>query len=114
MKEIIAVFQDCVLCGVKGQKKIEEYAKKGVIIRKVGFTTPEGKDLIHEAVFNHKIGAMPFYTDGIKFSTKIDALSEEDNTPTPKIVKKVQKKAKTCKKTKKIDKEEDNGAISEA
>lgn len=71
-KEIIAVYQDCVLCGDKGRKKIAECATKGVLIRKVGFTTPEGKDLIHKAVLEHKIGSMPFFTDGENFSTSLD------------------------------------------
>jgi hypothetical protein len=50
VKEIIAVYQDCVLCGVKGKQKIEEYAEKGIAIRKVGFTTPEGQELCAKAV----------------------------------------------------------------
>ena len=59
-KEIIAVYQDCALCGSKGKKKALELAKSGVIIRKVGFTTDEGKELIRQAVLEHKIGSMPF------------------------------------------------------
>lgn len=96
-KEIIAVFQDCVLCGDKGRKKIAEFAAKGLTVRKVGFTTPEGKELIHKAVFEHKIGSMPFFTDGEKFSVKIDDF--------------VEKPAKSVKKSTKKAKESKNGAI---
>ena len=85
-KEIIAVFQDCVLCGDKGRKKIAEFAAKGINVRKVGFTTPEGKELIHKAVFEHKIGSMPFFTDGKKFSVKINDFVEK---PAKKSTKKV-------------------------
>lgn len=107
-KEIIAVYQDCVLCGTKGRQKALELAKDGIIVRKVGFTTPEGKELIHKAVFEHKIGTMPFYTDGQKFSTTI----EDFVSKTAKNVKKSpEKPAKSVKKTKKTEKEGKNGTI---
>lgn len=77
MREIIAVFQDCVLCGVKGRKTIAEYAEKGVSIRKVGFTTEEGGRLIHEAVMEHGIGSLPFYVAGGKFSSSLEELIKE-------------------------------------
>lgn len=99
-KEIIAVFQDCVLCGDKGRKKVVELAKKGITIRKVGFTTFEGKELIHKAVFEHKIGTMPFFTDGEKFATTIDELLKKDEKPA-KSVKKTSKKA--TKKVKELE-----------
>lgn len=96
-KEVIAVYQDCVLCGTHGRQKVAELAQKGIIVRKVGFTTPEGKELIHKAIFEHKIGSMPFYTDGEKFS-----ISLEDFTEKP---------AKNEKKTKKVKKEGKDGTI---
>ncbi len=105
MKEIIAVYQDCVLCGSKGRKKVQEYAKKDIIIRKVGFTTEEGKDLIHKAVFEHKIGYMPFYTDGEKFAPTIEELLAKKAEP--KIVKRV-------KKTKKAEREIIDGPDAES
>lgn len=95
IKEIIAVHQDCVLCGEKGRKKVTECAKKGFIIRKVGFTTEEGKDLIHRAVIDHKIVSMPFFTDGEKFS-----LSLEDFIEKPE--KKVKKPKKVAKESKDV------------
>ena len=95
-KEIIAVYQDCVLCGTKGRQKALELAQNGIIVRKVGFTTPEGKELIHKAVFEHKIGTMPFYTDGQKFSTTIEDFVVEDAKKREKIA---EKSAKNVKKS---------------
>jgi hypothetical protein len=90
-KEVLAVYQDCVFCGDKGRKKAKEFASKGVLIRKVGFTTPEGKELIRQAVLEHKIGSMPFFTDGEIFTTNLDDF--------------IEKPAKKTKKTKKTTKE---------
>lgn len=100
-KEVIAVYQDCVLCGDKGRKKIAEFAKRGILVRKVGFTTEEGKELIHKAVFEHGIGSMPFFTDGEKFSTSLDDFGTEAKQS-------VKKKAK---KTKQSVKESENVAV---
>lgn len=93
-KEVIAVYQDCVLCGDKGRKKITEFAKKGILIRKVGFTTPEGRNLIHKAVFEHKIGSMPFFTDGEKFSTSLDDFATETKQSVKKKAKKTKQSVK--------------------
>lgn len=71
--EIIAVYQDCVLCGAKGRKKIAEYATKGVIIRKVSFISNEGRELCAEAL-KKGIGSMPFYVKEGDFATNIEAL----------------------------------------
>lgn len=106
-KTIIAVYQDCVLCGSKGRKKVAEYAKKGIVIRKVGFTTEEGKKLIHKAVFEHKIGSMPFYTDGEIFTTDLhDFVKNEEIPKEPKVRKRI-KKLKNVK-----EKSDGNGAES--
>lgn len=71
-KEIICVYQDCVLCGDKG-KKLKQFAEnKNINIRKVSFASEEGKDLIHEAVFENGVKTMPFFTDGKKFSNDIE------------------------------------------
>lgn len=118
-KEIIAVYQDCVLCGINGRQKALELAKDGIIVRKVGFTTPEGKELIHTAVFEHKIGTMPFYTDGKKFSTRIEDFVGEDAEKREKsaeknaknVKKTPEKPAKSVNKTKKTEKEGKNGTI---
>lgn len=73
-KEIICVYQDCPLCGDRGKQLKKIILDKKLNVRKVSFASPEGKDLIHEAVFNQGIGIMPFFTDGVKFSTDIDEL----------------------------------------
>lgn len=103
IKEVIAVYQDCVLCGMKGRKKAVEYAKRGVIIRKVGFTTPEGRELCYQAV-QKGIGYMPFYVLDGDFAESIDALLIPKQ---PKIVKKVRKKASLEKKSKITDENEE-------
>lgn len=89
-KEIICVYQDCPLCGDKGKKVLQIAGAKGINIRKVSFASDEGKELIHEALFQYKIGTMPFYTDGEKFSTDIEDL----------FIKSEKKTAKKAKKTK--------------
>lgn len=73
-KKIICVYQDCPLCGDRGKKLKNLIIDKKLNVRKVSFASPEGKDLIHEAVFNHGIGSMPFFTDGEKFATDIEEL----------------------------------------
>lgn len=100
-KEIVAVYQDCVLCGDKGRQKMVELAKKGLEIRKVSFTTEEGRELCHKAVFSHGIESMPFYTDGTTFSVSLDSFLEK-------------KPAKKAKKNKKPVKETENGLDSES
>jgi len=94
-KEIICVYQDCPMCGDRGKKVLQIIHDKGLSVRKVSFASNEGKELIHEALFQHKIGTMPFYTDGELFSTDI-----QDLVATPA--------KKTAKKTKKA-KEVENG-----
>lgn len=73
-KEIICVYQDCPLCGDRGKKLKKLIFDKKLNVRKVSFASEEGKDLIHKAVFDHKIGSMPFYTDGKKFANSLEEL----------------------------------------
>ena len=73
-KEIICVYQDCPMCGDRGKQLKKIILDKKLNVRKVSFASPEGKDLIHEAVLNQGIGTMPFFTDGTKFSTSIEDL----------------------------------------
>lgn len=114
-REIIAVFQDCVLCGVKGRKKIAEYAAKGFNIRKVGFTTDEGRELCYQAV-QKGIGQMPFYVSEGQFSTNIQTFTS-DNTPKApkpsKSAKKSPKKATRERKTKITDRSKENGTTGQ-
>lgn len=99
MKEITVVYQDCVLCGAKGRQIIADYAEKGIVLRKVGFTTPEGRDLCLKAV-NLGIKCMPFYTNGKAIASSIEGVlsSELDKKPTTK--------------NKNTRKEKKNGAVS--
>ena len=99
--EIICVYQDCVMCGDKGKKIKKLIFDKGLNVRKVSFASDEGKNLIHEAVFKHKLGSMPFFTDGKKFSYKLEDFIEKE----PEIVEKAEKKPK---KSKKVVKNETN------
>lgn len=98
MREVIVVFQDCALCGVKGRQTIAEYAEKGIALRKVSFISPEGRELCAKAV-EIGIGVMPFYTDGKTFATSIEGVVA--NEP----IKKSSAKNKKARKEK-------NGAIS--
>ena len=70
--EIICVYQDCVMCGDRGKKLKRLIFDKNLNVRKVSFASDEGKELIHEAVFKHGVGSMPFFTDGIKYSYNLE------------------------------------------
>lgn len=100
MKEIIAVYQDCVLCGDRGRKKAAFIAKRGIKLRKVSAFSDEGEKLVHEAVFEHKIKGLPFYTDGEKFSYHIESFFESKKAPekTKKSKKKEVKKDESVSK----------------
>ena len=100
------MFQDCVLCGDRGKKLKQLIIDKNLNVRKVSFASDEGKDLIHEALFNHGIGSMPFFTDGVKFSTKIQDIYEEKQEKPVEIKKKVKKTTKS-KKQKVVEHESD-------
>lgn len=109
-RHITVVFQDCYLCGDKGRAKAQILAKKGIILRKVGFSTAEGGDLIHEAVFKHQIRSMPFYVEGDKFAQTLEELLEKPTVKenlTAEVVKTPKKKRKTTKKVK----ESEDGSI---
>lgn len=71
MKDLICVYQDCPLCGDKGKKLKQTIKINNFNVRKVSFASEEGRELTHCALFEHKIGTMPFFTDGKKFSTKL-------------------------------------------
>lgn len=97
MNKIYLVYQDCALCGDRGRIRkleIQEAFDKGYEVIKMPFTNPIASELIHKAVFEHKIGKMPFYTDGEKFGYNID-----DVIAKPKK-KRVTKKMKTEKEAK--------------
>lgn len=101
-KGITCVYQDCIMCGDRGKKiqKIIAESEIDLVIKKVSFAAPEGKELIHKALSEYKIGTMPFFTDGEKFSTKLEDFTEkceEKPEKTRKNVKKTTKK-RTYKK----------------
>lgn len=73
-KQIICVYQDCVLCGDRGKKLKKMILDKKLDVRKVSFASPEGKELIYTALTEHKIGTMPFYTDGKRYTTTLEEL----------------------------------------
>lgn len=89
-KEIIVIYQDCVLCGDRGEKKRLHLLKKGLNIRKVSVFSSEGSKLAHEAVFNHQIRSLPVYTDGEKFSYHAETFLEKPAKKSKKIKMKVE------------------------
>ena len=97
MKTVYVVYQDCVLCGSKGEKVKKFAAAEGIELIKLGFTTEKAKNYIKEAVFKHGIGSMPFFTDGKKYSYHLADFVEK----TPVKVTKKTTKAKKSRKTKK-------------
>lgn len=102
-KAITCVYQDCVMCGDRGKKiqKIIAESEIDLAIKKVSFAAPEGKELTHKALFEHEIGTMPFFTDGEKFSTRLEDFTkkcEEKPEKTRKNVKKNTKKRTHKKK----------------
>ena len=72
-KQIICVFQDCVMCGDRGKEIKQIIMDNNLNVRKVSFASDEGRELIAKAVFSHGIKNMPFYTDGKKFSTNLSS-----------------------------------------
>lgn len=85
-KEIVVVFQDCILCGDHGEKKAEVFAKKGLKLRKISFVTEEGRKLCNEAVAKG-IGCMPFFKYNGKIYESLDEIEA-------KMAKKSKKAAK--------------------
>lgn len=109
-RTITVVYQDCFLCGSKRRALTQSLTKKGIILRKVGFSTSEGGELIHEAVFNHQIKAMPFYVEGDKFAQTLEELLQKPTVKenlTAEVVKTPKKKRKSTKKVK----ESEDGSI---
>ena len=90
---IIAVYQDCFLCGstsAKDQKMLAEIAKKGAEFRKLSFATSEGQQLCAKAI-EKGVCHFPFFTDGVNFSQNYEDILNA------KPVKEVKIEAKTIK-----------------
>lgn len=87
-KEIVAVYQDCFLCGStgeEGQKLLAEIAKKGISFRKVSFATSEGNEHCAKAL-EKGIQKMPFFTDGTTYTSDIkDLIQAESSAKSVKI-----------------------------
>ena len=99
---IICVYQDCPLCGIKG-KKLKKVMEENNIheVRKLSFASPEGTELCRQAIFEHGIKTMPFFTDGERFSANIDDLTkapEKCVKSSPKSRKNVKNNKKACTK----------------
>lgn len=90
-KEIICVYQDCVLCGDRGKKLKKLIFEKNLNVRKVSFASDEGRELIYKGLMEQGIGSMPFFTDGEKFSYHLDDFVENVVKNTPKKIKKSKK-----------------------
>lgn len=103
VKEIICVYQDCVMCGDRGKKLKQLIFDKGLNVRKVSFASPEGQHLIHEAIFVHKIGTLPLFVKGDRFSNNIEDL-----------LKREPKKTKKSKKTKEKEEVIENEPMDES
>ena len=84
-KEIVCVYQDCPMCGSKGNELKKVLISKNLQLRKVSFASDEGKDLIMEAL-QKGIGTMPFYVKDGKFSTDVKDLLD-DYEPEVKVGK---------------------------
>lgn len=101
--EIICVYQDCVMCGDRGKKLKQLIFDKNLNVRKVSFASPEGQHLIHEAIFVHKIGTLPLFVKGDRFSSNIEDL-----------LKRAPKKTEKSKKTKKKEEVIENEHMDES
>lgn len=87
--EIICVYQDCPLCGDRGKKLKKLIFDKKLNVRKVSFASDEGRELVYQALTEHKIGTMPFFTDGKIFSTEIEEIIAKPKKLKSKGVKNV-------------------------
>jgi len=86
-KEIICVYQDCVMCGDHGKKLGEIATSNAIAIRKVSFASPEGKELSYIATFQKGIKRMPFFVDGDDFAEDLLALVCQKPEEKPKTTK---------------------------
>lgn len=90
------VYQDCPLCGARkkwGEKTIAHAQKAGKEIRALSFASPEGAHLCKEAIYAG-CTAMPFITDGVKFSQNIDDFIEKAAETAKKPAKKTKKRTR--------------------
>ena len=82
-KTIIAVYQDCMLCGAnkeKGDKMLADLAKAGASFRKLSFATMEGREYCMQAI-EAGVKTMPFFTDGTNFASDYKELLQAESEP---------------------------------
>lgn len=85
-KAIYLVYQDCPMCGQKKnwtKRQIEVANTQGFEIVKTSFATEQGRKFIWQALKEHQLKGLPFFTDGKKFSKKI-----EDFIPKKRTIRK--------------------------
>lgn len=122
-KTIIAVYQDCFLCGSKrekGEKMLAELAKAGASFRKLSFATIEGREHCMKAI-EAGVKTMPFFTDGKTYASDYKTLleaeskaqNERDEVEPQTIEIKATIEPKKTKKTKKTANKELNDGASE-
>lgn len=105
--EVVCVYQDCPMCGSKGNELKKILISENLQLRKVSFASDEGRDLIQEALAKHQIGTLPFYVKDGRFSNDVSKVLEPEEKPEEKPVEKpvekpAKKPAKRVRKTKKV------------
>lgn len=83
-KTIYWVYQDCPLCGQRknwAKQQLDTAGANGLEVMKVSFATIKGRELIGKAFEKKQLRALPFFTDGRKFSKNIsDFVKRESKT----------------------------------
>lgn len=93
-KTIIAIYQDCFLCGArkeKGEKMLQELSEAGASFRKVSFATIEGREHCMKAIENG-VTKMPFFTDGEIYAADYHDLIKAKTIKVKASAKKTRKK----------------------
>lgn len=90
-KELLLIYQDCPMCGVRegwGEEQEAAAQKAGVKFRKVSFVAQEAQGMAQKAV-KAGIASMPYFTDGTHFAKTIEELLAQ--TAPKKTAKKKEK-----------------------
>lgn len=107
-KEIICVYQDCVMCGDRGKKLEKIIVDKSIDLKKISFASNEGRDLVHTALFKKGIRRLPFFVDGDNFAEDINALIEKPLKKQTGIKKTRKKSTKKVKEISEIGGEDES------
>lgn len=96
-KEVLLVFQDCPYCAPReewGKAQMEIARTHGIKVREVHFTVIGVKGLIQKAK-SSGVDALPFFTDGKRFSYNLkDFVSSKKAEVEAKVVKAARRNAK--------------------